>query len=526
MPMRSSRLGRLRTILLRPPGGAARHSGSILGTGGYCLSVSPPVPDPSMAPALREALQRGRFTAGALQVALGTEPDGSPGTAPVFERRLGDDDRAVLARLFLLGLEVDSGRAEAALAPASLQDLTAGGFLERRGERVACPIRITPFEGLMLAHDPEPISDPAAEIVTGLNSAARTLASLTPRRPAGRALDIGTGSGVQALLAATHCESVVATDVNERALGFTRLGAALSGLENVETRNGSFFDPVEGEQFDLIACNPPYVISPDSELVYRDGGLEGDEVSRLAVRGAADHLSPGGVAVVLCNWVRPPFQPWPAPLREWLQGSGCDALLLHHVTEDALEYAAKWNTRFRAQPDRHGEVLDRWVGYYTERGISALSTGGVALRRSDRDQPVITEMEMAVGPSGRAGEHVLRMLDAADLLERLDDEELMATELALVEGHSLHRERDHHRDGYDEESVRVVLTDSAGLRPEFGPAVAALLIGLGAGAAPAELVPRLAEALGVSEEEARSAVLETVRELLAQGLVESAQISP
>ena len=211
------------------------------------------------------------------------------------------------------------------------------------------------------------------------------------------------------------------------------------------------------------------MISPDSELVYRDGGLGRDEVSRLAVRGAADHLAPDGVAVVLCNWVRGPFEPWQAPLREWLAGSGCDALLLHHVTEEPLEYAAKWNTRFRAQPAKHGEVLDRWVGYYADQGITALSTGGVALRRRDRDEPLVTEMEMATGPSGQAGEHVVRMLDAAELLDRLGDEELLATPLRLVEDHALHREREYHRTGYGEETVRVVLSDSAGLRPEFGP---------------------------------------------------------
>jgi methylase of polypeptide subunit release factors len=476
-----------------------------------------------MAPALREALKRGRFTAGGLQVALGAEPDGSPGTAPVFDRMLAQDDRGLLARLFLLGLEVDAELAEPALAPADVDNLVSAGFLERRGGNLTCPIRITPFEGLLLAHDPEPISDPDPAIVTGLNSAARTLASLTPRRQAGRALDIGTGSGVQALLAATHCDSVVATDVNERALEFTRLGAALSDLDNVETRAGSFFDPVEGEEFDLIACNPPYVISPDSELVYRDGGLEGDEVSRIAVRGAADHLAANGLAVVLCNWVRAPFQPWAEPLRDWLSGSGCDALLLHHVTEEPLEYAAKWNTRHRARPGEHGEVLDRWVDYYRDREITALSTGGVALRRRDRDEPLVTEMEMAAGPSGRGGEHVVRLLDAAELLERLDDDQLLATSLTLVEDHALQREREHHRTGYGEETVRVALSDSAGLRPEFGPAVAALLMGLGSGSPPAELVPKLAGALGASEEEARGAVAGAIRALVAQGIVEPAE---
>jgi len=123
-------------------------------------TVSVPVPDPSVAPALREALARGNFTAGGVMVALGGAAETSPGDAPVHARRLGDEDQAVLVRLFMLGLGVEGKRAAAALAPASLEDLTAAGMLEGAGE-VRCPIRITPFQGLLLAHDPEVISIPS-----------------------------------------------------------------------------------------------------------------------------------------------------------------------------------------------------------------------------------------------------------------------------------------------------------------------------------------------------------------------------
>ena len=41
----------------------------------------------------------------------------------------------------------------------------------------------------------------------------------------------------------------------------TRLNAALNEVE-VDVRDGSFFEPVAGERFDLIATNPPFVISP------------------------------------------------------------------------------------------------------------------------------------------------------------------------------------------------------------------------------------------------------------------------
>ena len=53
----------------------------------------------------------------------------------------------------------------------------------------------------------------------------------------------------------------------------------LNGVANIEFRAGSFFEPANGEQFDLVVSNPPYVISPETELIFRDSGKLGDSVS-------------------------------------------------------------------------------------------------------------------------------------------------------------------------------------------------------------------------------------------------------
>ena len=66
----------------------------------------------------------------------------------------------------------------------------------------------------------------------------------------------------------------------------TRLNAGLNGVSTgstsgrIEVREGSFFEPVRGETFDLVVTNPPFVISPATgeRLVYRDSGLPGDAV--------------------------------------------------------------------------------------------------------------------------------------------------------------------------------------------------------------------------------------------------------
>ena len=133
--------------------------------------------------------------------------------------------------------------------------------------------------------------------------AARLCDMLTPRPRVSRALDVGTGNGVHALLAAAHVGTAVATDINDRALAFTALNAALNELDNVETRNGSLFAPVAGDKFGLITCNAPFVVSPETRWVYRDGELPVDELSERVVREAAEHLADAGWATLAVSWV-------------------------------------------------------------------------------------------------------------------------------------------------------------------------------------------------------------------------------
>src|SRR5439155_8386888 len=150
------------------------------------------------------------------------------------------------------------------------------------------------------------------------------LASLTIRRPVARALDVGTGNGVQALLAARHATQVVATDVNERALEFARFNAALNDVHNVEFRSGSLLEPVAGERFDLVVANPPYVISPRTDYVFRDSGLGRDRVSEHLVRGLLGVLADGAFATVMISWISDEDDVAAEP-RAWLESSGCDA---------------------------------------------------------------------------------------------------------------------------------------------------------------------------------------------------------
>ena len=145
--------------------------------------------------------------------------------------------------------------------------------------------------------------------VLGIGGATTSLLKATLRTPVESALDLGCGCGIQALYLATHATRVVATDLSSRACEITRFNAALNGVE-LDVRQGSLFEPVEGEEFDLIASNPPFVITPDSlrssgVLEYRDGGMSRDHLVRTVIRESPNYLKPGGVTQLLANWEIP-----------------------------------------------------------------------------------------------------------------------------------------------------------------------------------------------------------------------------
>lgn len=311
-------------------------------------------------------------------------PGADDGDVPVLVRRLDGSPLAAVVRLCLLQLPVSREELAGALGPEALGALAKLGLVVADGPAIVPRARIVPSRGLLLAFDgfARGADDPPG-YVAPFTPTASWLAALTPRRRVGRALDVGTGNGVHALLAAAHASSVVATDVNPRALAFTQINAALNGLSNVETRLGSLFEPAAGERFDLVTCNAPYVVSPESRWQYRDGGLPADEFSRQVVQQAAAALADGGFASTLVSWLAPNEDGADDALESWLAGCGCDAWVLSLEGSEPLEHAAGWNEHLSSDPAAFGAALDDWSSYFARLGVGWISEGAVLLHRRD-----------------------------------------------------------------------------------------------------------------------------------------------
>jgi hypothetical protein len=348
----------------------------------------------------------------------------------------------VLARLFLLGDAVESDELERAVAPLGVDRLLDLQLCAREAEhRVRARVKLVPHGDYLLASDPEsPVSTTTPfDYVPGVQAPSVTLAKLAVRREVDAALDLGTGLGLQALLAARHARRVVATDVNRRALGFAAFNAALNGIDNVELRHGASFEPVAGERFDLIVANPPYVISPDHDYAYRDSGLAGDALCRRLVETVPGHLAEDGYAHLLVSWAHDPEGEWDAPLREWVAGSGCDAWLLHYRSSDALAHAVGWLRPFAEEsPALFEQALDRWLGYLRGRRIEAIGYGAIVLRRRHGGRNWIRSDRLPLERLEPASAHTARVFAANSCLDGLADERMLLEQpLALTPNHRL-----------------------------------------------------------------------------------------
>jgi methylase of polypeptide subunit release factors len=397
------------------------------------------------AAAVRRALLAAGYTADGVLGRLGAAAFAALGRGERIPARHAlraspADPLHTLILMFSLGAAVPTEQAAAALPVAAAVELgivepTTGGTDEVRPLVVIAPYPMGEADAFVVADqpllwacaDPVPAAVAAADLVVGVGGASVTLATLTPRRAVGRTLDLGTGCGIQAVLAAAHSTSVVATDASARALLHAGRTAALSGT-SFELRAGSLFEPVAEEAFDLIVANPPFVISPAARYTYRESTLRGDDLTRTVVAGAADRLAPGGIAVVLGNWLHIEGQPWTDRVAGWAdQSVDSQVWAAQREVLPLPEYVELWlrdAAEHRTDPAAYEERYDEWLSYLERLGASAVGFGWVVVRRQGPRWFVAEDVADAARlPSGAevlaqlADFDALRAADAMTLLD-------------------------------------------------------------------------------------------------------------
>jgi len=486
----------------------------------------PTFDDPGLTAELRDVLVTAGYSGEGVRSALGTAGDVLSRSVdiPLHLRRLeGNEPLGTLIKLLVLDAPTTIDAARRAFAPLALERVERLGLGAREAGQGLPVARIVPHDDLLIASDRRtpPGQPDRPDHVAGVHGPSLTLSRLTVRRRVAKALDVGTGCGILAILAAGHSDRAVATDVNGRALRYCAFNAQLNGIGNLQLREGSFFEPIGGETFGLVVCNPPYVISPETAYLFRDSGMAGDTVSRHVVERACEHLDEGAFASMLVSWVVEPDGDWSVPLRSWVEGNGCDAWLLHHGTQDPLTHAGSWlRHEVGTDPIAYAAALERWLAYFEGEGIQQIAVGAVVLRRRSGAGNWIRADELPSDRLRPASDHILRVFEAQDYLAGIgDDVALLGERLALAET-ALLEQRAAYRDAeWSVDDITLSLEDGLGFHASVDPTVAAMLAGLDGARTLGELAAELAESQDAGRELVERALAPVAREMLGAGFL-------
>ena len=460
-----------------------------------------------------------------------------------------------LVRLFVLGVPVASAALDAALPTLGATGAEALGLVaadpdtdDGREVRPLADLRPYAFrdaageEEWWLASDPGELvtgGPLAEEHVLGIGGASTTLSGLLLQSHVGTTFDLGTGCGIQAMHAARFSAHVVATDISARALDYARFNAALNGIDGIEFSLGSLYEPVAGERFDRIVSNPPFVITPRQPGVptyeYRDGGMVGDGLVEAVVRGAGEHLAPGGIAQLLGNWEYPAAGVGAGDgigdglerIAGWATAAGLEYWIVERERQDPSEYAETWIRDGGTRPGtpQFEAMHAAWLEDFAVRGVESVGFGYVLLRRPlDGVAPRLARAERQHGPlgdnPGGLGAHLAEVLAASDLVVGLDDAGLRALRVEVAPDVTEER---HHWPGAEQPTV-ILLRQGGGFGRviDAGTGLAAL-VGAADGELPlGVLSDAIADLLGVDAAELWDELGAAVRELVAGGLLRPA----
>lgn len=347
------------------------------------------------------------------------------------------------------------------------------------------------------------------------------LARATVRSPVRSALDLCTGSGVHAILAAGDAERVVGTDVNPRAINFARLNAMLNDSWNSVFLEGDLYQPVGKERFELILANPPFVPSPVYELAYRDGGPSGADVLRRIVAGLPDHLEKGGMAHIVTHIAERDGERYLDRLRRWLGGANMNLHSTRIGEEEILDYAISQTKRsFGENYSRYSERLMHWVTNMRSQRFKRVLGVVLTVAWNEESQAPWTQEDEAKPPRESFAHELKRLFSAKRRSRTLKPEELATLRVSVPDYLVLSERRRPTGKGFETKDYRVVFKRTL-LSPELDvkPLVRDLLERVDNRSTIPEIISRHAEETSQSLEDIEDRCRRALLVMFERGLV-------
>jgi methylase of polypeptide subunit release factors len=268
----------------------------------------------------------------------------------------------------------------------------------------------------------------------------RFLASL-PQTACGTFLDLCSGTGIAALVAAKrYAQHAWSCDITERSERFAEFNRCLNGLENVTVARGDLYEAIGNRSFDRIVAHPPYIPAwkDRATLFFRDGGKDGEEILQKIIQGLPAHLSPDGRFYCVTLATDRENETFEQRIRRWLGPDERDfdvVLVASEVKRKPEEIIAGiiargWLNR-----------LSPTIALYEELKVTAMFYGAVMVHRKSEHRPAATGRALK---SVKAGQEVMEWVyqwetaavTPAFSQELLDDRPRHAPHMKLVVTHT------------------------------------------------------------------------------------------
>lgn len=336
---------------------------------------------------LREFFAANEYTEQGLRDTLGSAiPPPQTARPKAFYLTREATPLSILLRLFFLDEPV-SDRIALECLPEWFVDLCLEiDLLIEDGDTVVSKVMIAPLAEFLFASDRlwNSQTDSSDFVLPATSRTARYMLDFSLRKGAKTTLDLGTGCGVLAHFASLHSDHVIATDINPHATEFAAFNAKLNGRDNIECRTGDLFSPVKDHRFDLILTNPPFVLAPSRQFIYRDNDMLLDEFCRMLAKTAPGFLQDRGCFQMICEWVEAGDEPWHERLGGWFENTGCDAWVLHAAPQDPTAYAQIRVTEVTEHAiERDIASYAEWMKYYRANDVRAIYSGVITMRRRE-----------------------------------------------------------------------------------------------------------------------------------------------
>ncbi len=298
----------------------------------------------------------------------------------------------VLIRLLMDGEEVSEETAARMLPVPLLKVLADLAVVEPSSPgMIQANAFLYPVEGLYVASDrtrpavrqrreelPEEI------VYAAITTNTQRFLRLLPKSPCGTFLDMCSGTGIAALIAARdYAQQAWACDIAARCEMFAAFNRLMNGLPNVTVKRGSLYEPVDGLLFDRIVAHPPYipVLPTARHLYFRAGGEDGEQVLRGVVEGAVTHLKPGGRLYCQTRATDREGETVEQRIRRWLGASEgkFDVVAV-------ADYDIRWHPG-RPASAREDELVEK---LYESLKVTSVFYGAIVVQRHTEDRAPLT----------------------------------------------------------------------------------------------------------------------------------------